>query len=151
MVRSSNSCNYLASRLALSPNGPKRASTWASSPRSIIGCIQNNFWAYGTFGANRAPILHDTNTISKWTGTRFHMIHVTSEFHQVRPKWFPSLWYVRRKLCIYVASKLALSPNILKLASAWASSPRSTIGCGHNNFWAYGTFGANRARILHRH
>ena len=27
------------------------------SPRSSIVCIQNNFPAYGTFGANRAPIL----------------------------------------------------------------------------------------------
>jgi hypothetical protein len=30
---------YLASRLALSPNGLKQASTWASSPRSIVGCV----------------------------------------------------------------------------------------------------------------
>jgi hypothetical protein len=36
-------CPYLASRLALSPNRPKRASTWASSPRSTIRCVQNNF------------------------------------------------------------------------------------------------------------
>ena len=36
-------CTYLASRLALSPNGPKRASTWASSPGGTIGCVQNNF------------------------------------------------------------------------------------------------------------
>jgi hypothetical protein len=28
----------------------------------------------------------DTNTISKWTETRFAMPHVTLEFHQVRPK-----------------------------------------------------------------
>jgi hypothetical protein len=26
--------------------------------RSTIRCIKNDFWAYGTFGANRAPILH---------------------------------------------------------------------------------------------
>jgi hypothetical protein len=31
-------CTYCASRLALSPNGPKRVSTWALSPRSTIGC-----------------------------------------------------------------------------------------------------------------
>jgi hypothetical protein len=30
----------------------------ALSPRSIIGCVQNNFHAYGTFGANHAGILH---------------------------------------------------------------------------------------------
>jgi hypothetical protein len=86
-------------------------------------CIQNNFWAYGTYGANHAPIMHrndhylqkgwkellhdprhlgvplgaskmiyeamvrlvqigdvsstETNTISKWTETRFYMTHVT--------------------------------------------------------------------------
>jgi hypothetical protein len=49
---------FLASRLPLSSNGLKQASTWASSPRSIIGWVQNDFWAYGMFSANRAPILH---------------------------------------------------------------------------------------------
>jgi hypothetical protein len=28
----------------------------------------------------------ETNTISKWTETRFYMAHVTKEFHQVHPK-----------------------------------------------------------------
>jgi hypothetical protein len=49
---------YPASGLALSPNGTKHASTWASSPRSTIGCVQNFLRVYGTFGANGAPILH---------------------------------------------------------------------------------------------
>ena len=35
-------CTYLASRLALSPNGAKRASTRASSPSGTIGCVQND-------------------------------------------------------------------------------------------------------------
>ena len=102
------------------------------SPRSSIGCVQNDFRAYGTFRANCAPILsqdlhylqtdrneipHDprhlgflsglskmifepnvcstqtvhlsctnTNTVSKYYETRFHMTHVTKEFHWVRPK-----------------------------------------------------------------
>jgi hypothetical protein len=90
----------------------------------------------------------DTNTISKWTVTRFHMAHVTKEFHQVCPKWFLSLWYVRRKPCTYLASRLALSQNKLNRASTWASSPRSTFGCIQNNFWAYGTFSVNRAPIF---
>jgi hypothetical protein len=51
------SCTYLASRLALYSNGLNQASTCASSPRSTIGSVQNNLWAYGTFGANHAPIL----------------------------------------------------------------------------------------------
>jgi hypothetical protein len=47
-----------ASRLAIYPNRPKRASTWASSIRSTIGCVNNNLCAHSTFDANRAPILH---------------------------------------------------------------------------------------------
>jgi hypothetical protein len=116
-------CTYLAPTLTLSPNAPKWYSKWPTSPRSSIRCTQNDFRAYGTFGANCAPILHqdyyylqtfrnelpldpchlgvpsgaskpisermlclaqtvhlsctDTNTISKWTETRFHMTHVT--------------------------------------------------------------------------
>jgi hypothetical protein len=57
VVHSRKPCTYLVLRLTQSPNGPKRASTWPTSPRSTIGCIQNNFQAYRTFGANRAPIL----------------------------------------------------------------------------------------------
>jgi hypothetical protein len=67
---------YLVSRLALSPNRPKWASIWASSPRNTTGCLQNDFWANGKFGANRAPYT-DTNIISEWTDARFHMTHVT--------------------------------------------------------------------------
>jgi hypothetical protein len=51
-------CTNLASRLTLSPNGPKRASTWQMSPRSTTGCAQNDFHTRGLFSANHAPILH---------------------------------------------------------------------------------------------
>jgi hypothetical protein len=44
-------------RLTPSLNWPKGASTWPMSCRSTIGCIQNDFPAYGMFGANHAPIL----------------------------------------------------------------------------------------------
>jgi len=50
-------CTYLVSRLTLSPKWPKWASTWPTSTRTTIGCPQKDFQAYGTFGANRAPIL----------------------------------------------------------------------------------------------
>jgi hypothetical protein len=76
---------------------------------------------------------------------------VNSEFHRVCPKWFLSLWYVRRKQCTYLASRLALSPNKLNRASTWASSPRSTIGCVPNGLWAYGMFDTNYAPILQQH
>jgi hypothetical protein len=68
-------CTYLAPTLTLSPNGPKWDSTWPMSPRSTIGSIQNDFWAYGTL----AQIVHlsctYTDTIFKWTEMRFHITH----------------------------------------------------------------------------
>ena len=53
----------------------------------------------------------DTNNVSKEKEVRIHMTHVTYEFHWLRPKGFPSLWYVRRKPCSYLASRLTLSPK----------------------------------------
>ena len=50
-------CTYLAPTLTLSPNGPKQDCIRPMSPRSSIGCVENDFRAYGTFAANRAPIL----------------------------------------------------------------------------------------------
>jgi hypothetical protein len=141
-------CTYLASRLALSPNGPKWASSWVSSLRSTTGYVQSNFWAYTTFSANHAPIFHNTNTVSKRTETRFHRTDVTEEFHRVRPKQFPSLWYFHRKPCTSLASGFTLSLNGSKRDSTLPTSPRSTIRCIQNNFWAYGIFSANRASIL---
>jgi hypothetical protein len=116
-------CTYLASRLALSPNGPKLASTWASSPMSTIRSIQNSFWAYGNLSYT------ETNTISNRTKTRLQMTNVTWKVHRVRPKWFLSLWYIRHIPCTYLAPRLALSPNWPNRASTWVSSPRSTITC----------------------
>jgi hypothetical protein len=56
---------YLASRLALSPKGPKQASTWSSSSRNSIGCIENNFLACGTFAKPAHLSSTYTNTVSK--------------------------------------------------------------------------------------
>jgi hypothetical protein len=53
----------------------------------------------------------NTNIVSKWTKPRFHTTHVTYEFHRVRPHLFMSLWYLQCKLCTYLVSRLALSPN----------------------------------------
>jgi hypothetical protein len=131
-------CTYLVSRLALSPNGPKRASTWASSSSNSIECIQNNFLACGTFVEPVHLSCTYSNTVSKWTKMRF-------EFHRVRPKQLMSLWYVRRKPCTFLTSRLALSPNGQKWVSTSALSPRSTIWCIKNDFWSYGTL----AQIMH--
>jgi hypothetical protein len=42
------------------------------------------------------------------------MTHVTLEFHLVHPKWFPSLWNVRRKPYTYLTPTLTPFPNGLK-------------------------------------
>jgi hypothetical protein len=75
----------------------------------------------------------------------FHLSLITSKYHWVRAKWFLSVWYTWCKPCTYLESRLVLSPNGSKWDSTWASSPRSTIECIQNDYWAYGMFGANRA------
>jgi hypothetical protein len=141
-------CTYLAPKLTLSSNGSKRGSIWASSPRSTIQCIQNNLWAYGTFGANCAPIMHwNLHYLQKdWKEVLREPRHLG--FHWVRPKWFLRLWYVWCKLLIYLAPRLTLSPNGPQQDSTWPTSPKSSIGCVQNDFRAYGAFGTNRAPIL---
>jgi hypothetical protein len=59
----------------------------------------------------------DTDTVSKRIETGFNMTHITKEFYRVRPIRFLSLWYIRCKPCIYLASRLALSANRLNRAS----------------------------------
>jgi hypothetical protein len=188
-------CTYLVLTLTPSPNGPKRALTQPKSPRCSFGCVQNNFQA-----PRSAETMHlscvKISIVFKWTETSLHLSLDTLKYHQVRPKWLLSLWYVWRKPCTYPALtltpppndwneiwhdpyhlgvpsgaskndfwaygmfsttmrlscvKISLSPNRLKRAFTWVSSPLSTIGCVQNDLWAYGTFGANHAPILHWH
>jgi hypothetical protein len=117
---------------------------WALSPQSTIRWVQYDFWADGTFGKTVQLSCTDTNIEPKRKQVRFHMTHVTYEFHRVRPKQFLSL----RKPCTYLASRSALSPEGPKWGSTWASSPSGTIRCVQNNIWAYGTSSANHALTL---
>jgi hypothetical protein len=54
-------------------------------------------------------------------------------YHPLHPKQFLSLWYVWRKPCTYQAPKVTLSPKGPKGDSTWLTSPRSSIGCVHND------------------
>jgi hypothetical protein len=76
----------------------------------------------------------ETNTVSKWIETIFHLNLVTYENHLVYLKQFLSLWYVWRKPCTYHAPKLTLSLKGPKGDSTWPTSPRSSIGCVQNDF-----------------
>jgi hypothetical protein len=80
------------------------------------------------------------STISKWT----------EEYHRVRLKRFMSLWYVWCKPSNYFAPMLTMSQNRSKRDSTWPTSPWSSIEGLQYYFWAYGTFDANSAPILHQ-
>jgi hypothetical protein len=70
-------CTNLGSRLALSPNEPKRASTWASSPRSTILCVENDFRAMVCLVQTAHISCIKISTISKPTKTSFYLSRVT--------------------------------------------------------------------------
>jgi hypothetical protein len=144
-------CTYLASRLAL------YQMNWIKHPLKLrhLGELSGASKMISDPTVCLAQTMHlswtDSNTISKCTKTRFHMTHVSLEFHWVRPKWFLRLGYVRHKPCTYLVSRLAKSSKRLNRASTWASSLRSTTRCVRNDFWACGMFGQSYAPILHRH
>jgi hypothetical protein len=64
------------------------------------------------------------------------------------PKRFPSVLHDRRKLCTYVASRLALSLNGPKQASICRRHLGGPTGVAKKIFRAHGIFGANREPIL---
>jgi hypothetical protein len=103
----------------------------------------------------------DINTISKRTETRFltlwyiwrkpcNYLASTLIPSWNRPKRFPSLWYVWCKPCTYLAPTLTLSLNGPKQDSPWPTSPKSSIGCFQNDWWAYGAFVINNVPVLHQ-
>jgi hypothetical protein len=119
-VRSKPS-TYLTLRLTLSPNGLIRASTWRTSHVPSGGSkmiSEPNVHSVQTVHLSCTEI----NTISKQTETSSTDPHITKEYHRVCPKWFLSLWYVRRKPSTNLTLRLTLSPNGLIWASTWRTS-----------------------------
>jgi hypothetical protein len=49
-------------------------------------------------------------------------------------KWFLSLWYIQRKPCTNLMSRLTPSLNWAKWASTWPTWTRSTVMCDQYNF-----------------
>ena len=90
------------------------------------------------------------STISEQTKSSLHLSLFNYEYHQMRLKWFLSLWCIRRKPCTYLLPKLTLSLNEPKQDSIWHKSSRSYIRCVLIDFWAYRMFHAKRASILHQ-
>jgi hypothetical protein len=102
--------------------------------KSTFGCVQNDFWADGTFIANRAHLsCTDTNSVYKWI--KIEIPHdprhrVLSGVSNMIFEPVVCLAQIVHISCI----KISTISNRLKRASTWASSPRSTIGCVQNNF-----------------
>jgi hypothetical protein len=114
-------------------------------PRSSIGCIQDDCWAYGTLGTNCAPILCQEWHYLQTDSNELPLEPRNLEVPSVASNFFLSLWYIRRKPSYYLALTLTLSPNRTERDSIWPTSPRSSIGCIQNDFPAYGRFGATHA------
>jgi hypothetical protein len=118
---STQTMHYLASRVAVYPNRPNWASTWALATSKTIF----------------EPVLHLEKTLHHCLQTERNEIPADACHLGVLSgvsKTIPSLWYVRHKPCTYLASTLALSPNKPNRASTWASSPRTTIGASKKWF-----------------
>jgi hypothetical protein len=116
--------------------------------RSTIRSVQNDLWAYGTFGASCAPMLCQDSHYPQidWNELQLDARHLVVP--SGASKWFPILWYVWRKLCTYLVPRPTLSPNGRKQASTWHTIPRSTIRNAQSHFRARGTLNANREPIL---
>jgi hypothetical protein len=142
-------CTYHALKLTLSPKVPKGDSTWPTSPRCSIECVQNDFWGYGTFGANCGSILHRDKYYLQMDQNE--ILH--DPCHLGVPSGASKTFF---ELTVHSAQTVQLSWIKIRTVSKWTEtsfrlslSPRSTIRCVQNNFWGYGIFGANRAPILH--
>jgi len=104
-------CTYLAPKLTLSPNRPKRDNRRHTSSRSSIGSVQIDFLTYGMFHATVQLSCIKISTIFEQTKLSLHLSLFNYEYHRVRLKWFLSLWCIRCKRCTYFLQKLTLSLN----------------------------------------
>jgi hypothetical protein len=129
-----------------------KSSFHLSSPRSTIGWVHNDFLSLWYIWCKPCTYLVVTLTLSP-NGWKRDSTLPTSLRRSIGcvQNDFLCLWYIQPKPCTYLASRLALSPKGSNWASSWAMSLRSSIGCVQNDFWAYGSFGAHFAPILHRY
>jgi hypothetical protein len=149
LVHSAQTMHLSCVKISTISNELGQASTWASSPRSTIGCVQNDFWPYGMFSTNHAPILNRHQHYLQMDQNKIpHDPHLLGV-----PSGASKLIYevgVRSAQTMHLlAWRLALSSNRLNRASTWASSPNSTTRCVQNDFWAYSMFVPSYAPILH--
>jgi hypothetical protein len=148
MVHSTQTLHLSCVKISNNLNSLNRASTWALSPRSTIGCIQNDFWACGTFSTNRAPILHQDLQYLQTNWIKDPLEPHTQGVPSGASKTISEPMVHSAQTLHLSCVKISTISNKLNKASTGASSPRTTIRCVQNDFSAYGTFGANRTPIL---
>jgi hypothetical protein len=135
VVCSAQTVHLSCLKISTISNELTQASTWASSSRSTtIRCVQNDFWAYGMFSTNRAPILNQHQHYLQMDQNEIPHDPRHLEVLSGAPKWFMWMWYIQHKPCTYLALTLTLSPNGPKWDSTWPTSPWSSIGCVKNDF-----------------
>jgi hypothetical protein len=151
LVRSTQTLHLSCVKISTISNDLTQASTWALSPRSTIGCVQNDFRAYGMFSTIHAPILHRHQHYLQIDQNK--ILH--DPCHLGAPSGASkaiSKNLVRSSQTMHLSCiKISTISNKLNHASTWALSPRSIIGRVQNDFWAYGMFSTNHAPILNRH
>jgi hypothetical protein len=143
-------CTNFEPTLTMSLNRQKQDPTWPTSPRSSIGCLQYYFQAYITFDTNRTPILHQELHYLQTDWTELPLDHR----HQGVPSSASKTISIPMVCSVQTMHLSHTDTNTiskrLKRASTRPTSLTSSIGCVQNYLWAYGTFSANSAPILHQ-
>jgi hypothetical protein len=121
------------------------------SPRSSIGCVQNDSRAYGTFGANRATIMHQD---LHYLQTDRHELPLELRHLRIPLRASKmiseSMVHLVQTVHLYCTDTNTVSKRT-KMRFHMTHPPRSSIGCVHDDIRAYGTFSANRAPRQEQH
>jgi hypothetical protein len=141
-------CTYIALTLTLSPKRTETRFHMTHSSRTSIGCIQDDFRAYGTFGKNHAPILRQD----------YHYLQTDSNKLQLEPRHLgispdaskmisEPMVHSAQTVHLYWTDSNTISKRI-ETRFRMTQSPMSSIGCVQDDFRADGTFDTNHRPIL---
>jgi hypothetical protein len=118
------------------------------SPRSSIGCIQHDFRADGTFDTNHAPFSRQDYQYLQIDSNKLpldpHHLGVSSVASKTISK---PMVHSAQIVHLYCTDNNTVFKQT-KMRFHMTHSPRCSIGCIQDNFWANGTFNSNRAPIL---
>jgi hypothetical protein len=120
------------------------------SPRSSIGCVQQDFQADGTFYTNHAPFLcqyyHYLQMDLNKLPLESHHLGVSSGASKTISE---PMVRSAQTVYLYCTDTNTVSKRI-ETRFHLTHSSRTSIGCVQHDFRASGMFGTNRAPILHK-